>query len=209
MADEVLKKREAERERQQVAEQSEDEGSPPAPNRRGSISSESVSTISTNASKDSRSPRRRSRSPVAQTRRRSPDVDDNEAREPLETSLGGSSHSTKQARRSHSRDSLSPINEAQKRHYRDRESSGDEERRPRRSRRESPPRHEAKESRRRISYASQSPQPEGRRPPLDQDQRSRHHNRDEVREQRPPRQRSLSPFSRRLAMTQSMNRGNR
>ncbi|QLI70722.1 uncharacterized protein G6M90_00g075390 [Metarhizium brunneum] len=209
VADEVLRKRAAERARQQEAEESDKESLPPSPKRRRSASSESVSTISTGDSRHSRSPRRRSRSPPPQRPRQSPDSVQGGGRRLLEQSLSRSPPPAKQTRRSLSRDSLSPRNERQEQRYRDRKDPENEGVRPRRSRHRSPPRHHARESRRRISYASNSPEPQERQPPRGQDHGSRHNDRGRGKDAEPPRQRSLSPFSRRLAMTQSMNRGER
>ncbi|OWT42696.1 zinc knuckle domain-containing protein [Pochonia chlamydosporia 170] len=211
VADEVLQKREAERAKQEARDDSENESLPPSPKRRRSASSASVSTISTDASRRSRSPARDSRSPPPQRRRRSPDIDEEQGRQSVERSLSRSPPPVKRAGRSESRDSHSPRHAPQERRYRDREDVGDAESRPRRSRPNSPPRHDAQEQRRRVSYASQSPEPDERRPPRGYDHRARdrRNNHERRRDTGRPRPRSLSPFSRRLAMTQSMNRGGR
>ncbi|PON23502.1 hypothetical protein TGAM01_v207736 [Trichoderma gamsii] len=74
VADQELAKLEAERERKRELEDREDELLDAGSRRRRSVSSHSVSTISTDASRDSRSPppRRRTRSPAAKRRDHSP-----------------------------------------------------------------------------------------------------------------------------------------
>lgn len=210
IADSILAKKEAERTRQREREEREEQDLVPSPKRRRSVSPDSVSTISTAASRRSRSPAR-SLSPPPQTRsRRSPSYDDARRTASPERSLSRSPLHMRHSRRSLSRDSLSPREDSRDRRYRDRDEP-DYGNRSQRSRRNSFPRREAPEARQHIAYDSRSS--EARRRGSNRGGRggrSRDHieNRGNS-DSGGPRQRSLSPFSRRLAMTQSMNRGGR
>ncbi|EGR47852.1 uncharacterized protein TRIREDRAFT_108635 [Trichoderma reesei QM6a] len=156
VADEELAKLEAERERKRKLEEREDELSDAGSRRQRSVSSHSVSTISTGASRDSRSPspRRRTRSPTPPKRR---------------------GYSPERRDRGDSR-SRSPQQDG--RPYRSR----DDHNAPRGGHRGG-------------RYGGQ-----GRAPPSETPREAH---------KEAPRERSLSPFSKRLALTQSMNMGGR
>ncbi|KAG5979496.1 hypothetical protein E4U55_005102 [Claviceps digitariae] len=261
VADEILAKQEAERTRLRELEERDDYLVAPSPKRRRSVSFDSVSTISSAASRHSRSPRpspapksrsrrrspsyddvqrdvsprrsisrspspalrrrrspsrvslspRRSLSPEAAMRRRSPSYDDIQREVSPQRSITRSPSPAVRRRRLPSRDSLSPRDDSRERRYRDR----DQDRRvsrPQRGRRGSFTRRDESETRRRDSYGSHSPvEPlsrgsnRGGRGGREQNNRNSRGNQDVEA----PRQRSLSPFSRRLAMTQAMNRGGR
>ncbi|KAK2612355.1 hypothetical protein QQS21_001619 [Conoideocrella luteorostrata] len=210
VADAILAKQEAERAKQRELDERDEENLPPSPKRRRSSSIDSVSTISTNDSRRSRSSRRRSRSPPPQRKhRRSPSFDEVERRPSSDRSLSRSPPPVRKRRRSPSRESLSPRPESRDEHYRDRNHS-DEGTKPRRQHRDSFAHQDATEPRRRVPYATQSPEPQDRGLRRGgHNHRSGSRNDRRMQDSRPPRQRSLSPFSRRLAMTQSMNRGGR
>ena len=180
MADEELAKKEAEREREREREEGEDQREEESPPRRRSVSSESVSSISTSRSRRSHSGGDRSMTPPRKDVRR--ESHDSAAQAPK-----GGDNSPPRSRSPPNEDSItrSPYRgrrQDDRPKRRDRSRSGD----IRRSR--SPKLH-----------------------PRDQRHgRARGHRDDGERPARrqggPPRQRSLSPFSRRLAMTQSMNK---
>lgn len=207
-----MAKQEAERARQREREEQEAADLSPPPKRRRSTSPDSVSTTSTNASRRSLLSARGSRSPSPQRRNLDQRDDRFSRRSSPDRSLSRSPPSARQARRYPPRNSLSPKRErdTRQRHYREREHS-DDVRSPRRARRDSlsPPR-DVMETRRNVPRESRSPEfsrrQEGRNnlaPTEKFDDRRK------TQDHEPPRQRSLSPFSRRLAMTQSMNRGDR
>ncbi|KAL7824001.1 zinc knuckle domain-containing protein [Trichoderma gracile] len=227
VADEELAKLEAERERKRKLGERDDELSDAGSRRRRSVSSHSVSTISTGASRDSRSPspRRRTRSPTPPKRRGySPDS-------ASDRSYSRSPSPPRRERRSVSRDSPSPSREGSQRgeRRRHRESSygrRDDASPPRRryQRDEEPERRHGRRQNRGDSR-SRSPQQDGR-PYRSRDDynapRGGHRGgryggqgrappRETAREapKEAPRERSLSPFSKRLALTQSMNMGGR
>ncbi|KAG6068869.1 hypothetical protein E4U32_007248 [Claviceps aff. humidiphila group G2b] len=274
LADEILAKQEAQRTRLQELEGGDESDVAPSPNRRRSVSSESVSTVSTALSRRSRSPRssrplaapksqprrrspsydhvqrdvsprrsisrslsppvrrrrspsrdslspRRSLSPEPGKRRRSPSYDDVGRNVSPRRGISRSLSPAVRRSRMRSRDSLSPRGDSRERHYRnraeDRRGSGSVgQRRGSFSRRDEP------DTRRRVADGSQSPGPQsrgyrggrggrggrgsrgGRGGSPQNDRGGRGDPGPEA-----PRQRSLSPFSRRLALTQSMNRGGR
>ncbi|TFB04235.1 hypothetical protein CCMA1212_003828 [Trichoderma ghanense] len=226
VADEELARLEAERERKRKLEEREDELSDVGSRRRRSVSSHSVSTISTDASRDSRSPspRRRTRSPTPKRRGYSPES-------ASDRSYSRSPSPPRRERRSESRDSPSPSREGSQRSERRRE------RQPSYGRRDdvSPPRQRwqrdegpgRRHGRRqdRGDSRSRSPQQDERtyrrrddyNPPRGGRRGGRHEGqarappREALREapKEAPRERSLSPFSKRLALTQSLNMGGR
>ncbi|KAG6096798.1 hypothetical protein E4U30_001226 [Claviceps sp. LM220 group G6] len=113
LADEILAKQEAQRTRLQELEGGDESDVAPSPNRRRSVSSESVSTVSTALSRRSRSPRspRSSRplaAPKSQPRRRSPSYDHVQRDVSPRRSISRSLSPPMRRRRSLSRDSLSP-----------------------------------------------------------------------------------------------------
>jgi len=217
VADEELAKREAERARKREREMDEEADlRSPTPSRRGrSPSYDSVSSISTRS--PSPAPRRsRSRSVSPQPRekrrvRRSPS--------PRGSPIRGRSYDTGR------RYSRSP-SRSQEREYPSRDSRAPRSPLPRRSL--SPQRDYGSPEqydRRRVSYTRRTYSRSRSRSPVNLDDTARKHRargyRD--REERgprgnsppprppqrpsPPRERSLSPFSRRLALTQAMNKG--
>ncbi|KAH6698617.1 zinc knuckle-domain-containing protein [Verticillium dahliae] len=222
IADAELAKREAERERQRALEARDADSGDEQPRRRNrSASIDSVSAISTDRSA-SPPPRRRSPSPVASRRRhRSRDATLDHRRSPSPGSDNGqhAPHRQKPAqrsrsqsearsqspprhrRRSFSRDSRSPP-ARQDRRYRERDSdrptTSERTRRDRRSPSNSPPRvHQGDRRRSPVPRSSWNTrmdaidaQPKQQRVP-----------------QGAPRERSLSPFSQRLALTKAMNDG--
>ncbi|KAL6805425.1 zinc knuckle domain-containing protein [Trichoderma sp. SZMC 28012] len=221
VADEELAKIETERERKRELEEREDELLDAGSRRRRSVSSHSVSTISTDASRDSRSPppRRRTRSPTPDRRGHSPDL-------ASDRSYSRSPSPPRRERRSVSRDSPSPSREDLPR--------GDRGRRgqPSHGREDdvSPPRQRQRDQEpgrrhgRRRSWSdsrSRSPQQDDRpyrRRDEDAPQRGgrrggrgggRGGGQGRAPPREAPRERSLSPFSKRLALTQSMNMGGR
>lgn len=212
-----------------------------APKRQRSVSSDSVSTISTNASTDSRRqsmsrsppPRRRHLSPGEESDR---DVrsggrrDDSRSISPLRhrRSVSGDSRSPPpRRRRSVSRDSMSPPREPQAQSYRSRVASPPSDydgRIPRRRRRYSSVSRTSRDSRPHRRDLSRSPDANRR----GFDERGRDtapSGRGEGRlgggpgpsdrfrgpppAQDAPRERSLSPFSKRLALTKAMKSGGR
>ncbi|KAG5966975.1 hypothetical protein E4U58_002348 [Claviceps cyperi] len=278
LADEILAKQEAQRTRLQELEGRDESDVAPSPNRRRSVSCESVSTVSTVLSRRSRRsrrsrssrplaapkspPRRRSPSydhvqrdvsprrsisrslsppvrrrrspsrdslsprrllsPKSGKRRRSPSYDDVGRNISLRRSISRSLSPAVRRSRMRSRDSLSPRGDSRERHHRnraeDRRGSGSAgQRRGSFSRRDEPG------TGRRVADGSQSPGPQSRgyrggrgggrggrgsrgaRGGSPQNDRGCRGDPDPEA----PRQRSLSPFSRRLALTQSMNRGGR
>ncbi|KAL7896522.1 zinc knuckle domain-containing protein [Trichoderma sp. SZMC 28014] len=226
VADEELAKLEAERERKREREDREDELLDTGSRRQRSISSQSVSTISTDASRDSRSPppKRRTRSPVTKRRDHNPKSASNRsysADSASDRSYSRSPSPPRRQRRSASRDSRSPSREGTPESDRNRYGQ------PSHARRDdaSPPRQRYDQgpgSRRGIRRGgsdsrSRSPQrddqPYRRR---DDDNRPRggrrgggYQGQGRMPPRDAPRERSLSPFSKRLALTQSMNMGGR
>lgn len=212
MADEVLAKRETERARKRELEDDAEEAPVPevSPRRRRSYSSDSVSTISTRSpspARDRPTRRRDSRSPQVATPRESRDVS------PVPVTGRGASFES----RGQYSDQRS---ESPDRGYSSRDSPDSRSSPPRRVRRDSySDRGHRKQVQARREYSrSQSPA----RPPARRDagagqyrDRDDHSRRDErtapqrpqPRRPSPPRERSLSPFSKRLALTQAMNSG--
>lgn len=225
VADGEIAKQEAERARKRELEERDEELIRSAPKRQRSVSSDSVSTISTDASADSQ---RRSLSRSPQPRRRrslSPSHESDQDERGGRVDDSRSPSPPRRRRRSMSRDSRSPPREPREKSYRSRDLS--------------PPRdyHDARaqQHRRRFSSgsrASRDSRPLHRGPSRSPDANRRdfeergryaprggrgesHHagpREDRLREpptEAPPRERSLSPFSKRLALTQSMNSGGR
>ncbi|KAI9167639.1 hypothetical protein HJFPF1_03772 [Paramyrothecium foliicola] len=209
VADQELAKREAERARKREVEKREDELVESDAKRRRSLSSDSVSTISTNASDVSRSPRRKPQSPPRQ-RIASRSFDSEEERHPRneDRDLSHEPSPVRRRYRSPSRDSHSPPPD-QRRVYRAR----DDDRVETRARdsgsvdsghslRAASPNHSPA---RRADYRARPPPQEGKyrdRGP----QRGRRHDVEEGRRSAQrndvdSRDRSLSPFSKRLALT--------
>ena len=214
VADEELAKKEAERAKQRaLAGDSDPEGGPSR--RRRSASFDSVSTVSTRRSSASPAPRRQSPSPPPRERQAQASFD--QPRRPDSRSMSPEdnyerSHSPHARRspppptrreRSVSRDSLSPPRHRERR-YRERsiERGG-----------RLPPRSPG------LAADDPDPRPRSRSPGRSGGVRYDGHRggrRDGGRRgdgppkrQEPPRERSLSPFSKRQALTQSMNRGGR
>ncbi|KPM36648.1 hypothetical protein AK830_g9904 [Neonectria ditissima] len=232
VADEQLAKAESERARKREREEREDELiNESSSKRQRSVSSHSVSTISTGASRSPSPPRRRTRTPILQQREQSPRSETKQGvrdgRRDYSSSRSRSrSHSSQPQqgrRRSLSRDSRSPDPGDREKLYRFRDAAlGNPERDdapPRRSRRESLGSRDSFDSRRHRVRESRSPEP-----PARQSHRLEQHNSRRGRGGGPrgrsdgnapasrgppleerPRERSLSPFSRRLAITQAQN----
>lgn len=235
MADEELARLEAERARERERERRDDELIEPNAKRRGSVSSHSVSTISTGASR-SRSPGKdrarppaqspRSRSPYSEGSQRGRRVDSRSRSRSRSPSLKRSQSPRVEARqrRSHSGRSPSPENFDLRDQYRSRDPLPSVKRSaPAKHPRENPSEPRSPHSlRRRRSGSPRSPQSRGRLDERPDRSRTRHD-----RERLPPhgrfddrrhghggsgpgnqaRERSLSPFSQRLAMTQAMKGG--
>ncbi|KAL7945648.1 zinc knuckle domain-containing protein [Trichoderma barbatum] len=218
IADEELAKLEAERERKRELEERDDELLDAGSRRRRSVSSHSVSTISTDASRGSRSPspRRRTRSPTPERRAHSPES-------ASDRSYSRSPSPPRRERRSVSRDSPSPSREnPQQRGDRSRQGQpsdgrGDDASPPRERQRDQGP---GRRHGRRRSWSDSRSRPPQRdeRPYRRRDDNGfqrggRRGGRNEGQARAPPREapreRSLSPFSKRLALTQSMNTGGR
>jgi hypothetical protein len=225
---------EAERARKRELDERDDDLIESQTKRRRSVSSDSgsVSTISTSASRASASPRNDAEAGYSRRRRDSKD-DPYDDRQPARDSYSRSPSPPRRNQRSLSRDSLSPAPQYRETSYRSRSPNDN---RPRSSRANDEPAYgrgdqrpdeEPPRTRRyRDESRSRSPEPRygrggygrrgrggrgGRAPGHDPRERSR-----EPRQQPPrphadrqPRERSLSPFSRRLALTQSMNEGSR
>lgn len=211
VADEILAKQEAERTRQRELEERDESDLAPSPKRPRSVSSESVSTTTTAASRRSRSARRSPSPQLPMRRRRSPSYDDVPREASPRRSISRSPSPAGRRRRSPSRDSLSPRDDSGERRYRHREQPGHDSR-SQRGRRGSLSRPDETDNRRRVSYGSQSPEPQSRgsnRGGRGGRWRTYSGSRGNEVDRAAPRERSLSPFSRRLAMTQSMNRGGR
>ncbi|KAF5670349.1 hypothetical protein FDENT_11295 [Fusarium denticulatum] len=235
VADEELAKLEAERAREREREQRDDELIEPNVKRRGSVSSHSVSTISTGASR-SRSPGKdRARPPAQSPRSRSPYSEDSQRGRRDDSRSRSRSHSPSLNRsrsphveaghrRSDSGRSPSPEDFDRRDQYRSRDPlpavKGSA---PARHPREDPSESRSPHSlRRRRSRSPRSPQSRGRLDERPDRSRTRHD-----RERLPPRgrfddrrhghggsgpgnqarERSLSPFSQRSAMTQAMKGG--
>ncbi|KAJ6004152.1 hypothetical protein N7522_005797 [Penicillium canescens] len=215
VADELLAKREQERGRKRDLEDTTDRDSQ-SPKRARSVSSHSmssISTISTNRSysasprrsrRDAHDGRRDSTSPPPTKSRKRRYSDSSEGR-------AGSVHSSEQRPRSISRERTEDRNTRRRR----RESSPEE-----RGRHRAAERHSSRRDRRsksadkaRVPKEKRSPTPDGARDryyrdrasPPRQSQPPRQDTR--MRSDQPPRERSLSPFSKRLALTQAMNHG--
>ncbi|KAF5574162.1 hypothetical protein FPCIR_13710 [Fusarium pseudocircinatum] len=235
VADEELAKLEAERAREREREQRDDELIEPNVKRRGSVSSHSVSTISTGASR-SRSPGKdRARHPAQSPRSRSPYSEDSQRGRRDDSRSRSRSHSLSlnrsrsprveaRHRRSDSGRSPSPEDFDRRDQYRSRDPlTSVKGSAPARHLRENPS--ESRNPhvlRRQRSGSPRSPQLRGRLDEKPDRSRTRH-----GRERLPPRgrfddrrhghggpgpgnqarERSLSPFSQRLAMTQAMKGG--
>ncbi|KAJ3462990.1 hypothetical protein MRS44_007776 [Fusarium solani] len=236
VADEQLAKAEAERARKREREERDDELIESAAKRPRSVSSHSVSTISTGASRSPSPARERTRSPPPARRSRIPYSDedaglrggrrdDSRSRSrSLSRSRSRSPRVEYQHRRSVSRDSRSPEDDRRDR-YRSREPipPREDNGHSRRQRRYSSESRGSYESRHQHPRESRSPEHRGRRferpdrrdtrPGRERHPRGGHNGRGHGRRGPPPneqpRERSLSPFSRRLAMTQAMNMGGR
>ncbi|KAL6907047.1 zinc knuckle domain-containing protein [Trichoderma evansii] len=228
VADEELAKLEAERERKRELEDREDELLDASSRRQRSVSSHSVSTISTNASRDSRSrsplPRRRSRSPAAKRRDHSPKSASNRsysADSASDRSYSRSPSPPRRQRRSVSRDSRSPSRENTQGSDRNRHGQPSHARRddvsPPRQRYDQGPGRRHGKRRDDSNSRSRSPQRDDRpyrrrdddNQPRDGRRGGRQQGQGRVPPRDAPRERSLSPFSKRLALTQSMNMGGR
>jgi hypothetical protein len=199
VADEELAKKEAERAKLRARdESSDDEGAPPK--RQRSASFDSVSTVSTRHSRSPSPPRRRrSPSPLPPPRHDSPgpsrrrdgpslSPESDYSRSPVRRHSPADAPPRRQ--RSLSRDSYSP---PPRREQRYRERSPDRSVRSGRSLSRSP----VRQGGGRFDDRDGPRHPRGGGRVVDQP----------VRRQEPPRERSLSPFSQRVALTRSMNQG--
>ncbi|KAL2167613.1 hypothetical protein VTG60DRAFT_1049 [Thermothelomyces hinnuleus] len=224
VADEELAKREAERARKRAREAEEDDAlrDSPSPRRRRSPSYDSVSSISTRS--PSPAPKR-SRTPDRRERRRyspSPSPQHHRGRQPsYDSDNNGYSRGPSESpepgyRAPASRGSHSPSPR--------RRPSPRRERGGRDSRRHGSP---VSHARRRDPYARRAYSPSRSRSPSRRDEGGDRHGAGRYRDREdrsfqgrrspsplppprqpsPPRERSLSPFSKRLALTQAMNRG--
>ncbi|KAH8699730.1 zinc knuckle-domain-containing protein [Ilyonectria robusta] len=233
VADEQLAKAEAERARKREREEREDELMESSSKRQRSVSSHSVSTISTGVSRSPSPPRRKAKSPPPQQRGRSPHSEakggsrDGRRDYSSSRSRSRSPRPQERRRRSVSRDSRSPDIDDRERSYRARDAalrySERDDAPPRRSRRESMGSRDSFDSRRQRARESTSPEPKARQPRRpeqhnprrgrDGGPRGRNDGNAPASRGPPPeeraRERSLSPFSRRLALTQSLNTGGR
>ncbi|KAF5703578.1 hypothetical protein FMUND_12941 [Fusarium mundagurra] len=233
VADEELAKLEAERAREREREQRDDGLLEPNVKRHGSVSSHSVSTISTGASRSPSPVKDRARPPAQSPRSRSPYSEDSQRGRRDDSRSRSRSHSLNRSRsprvearhrRFGSGRSPSPEDFNRRGQYRSRDPlpsvKGSA---PARHPRENPSESRSPHSlRRRRSGSPRSPQSSGTRDERPDRSRTRHD-----RERLPPRgrfddrrhgqggsgpgnqarERSLSPFSQRLAMTQAMNGG--
>lgn len=200
VADEELAKREAERARKREAEEREDRALRSDTRHRRSPSTDSVSTISTAASADSRRKEEHARNRSADTSSRSRHLEDRRSRSP-------------QSSRSPGRDSLSPPPENSKRSYRDRDTraprDSESDQRSKRRRysedsksshgldRHSEPRHFSRDHRDPGERHIRSAQNPGTRSRGGFNDRGGRRHENDVGE---GRERSLSPFSKRKAM---------
>ncbi|WZH43568.1 zinc knuckle-domain-containing protein [Fusarium acuminatum] len=225
VADEELSKAENERARKREREERDDELIESTAKRHRSVSSHSVSTISTGASRSPSPGKGRAKSPLHAQRGRSPSSDNSRAggrddsRSQSRSVSSNRSRSPRvetRRRRSLSGDSRSPVDDGRRDQYRARDplppSNGDETL--------GQPKGPSSEFRdpdgpQRQRYAdSRSPEPRGRR---DRQARERPqgnfnhqtHGRGGPPPEDQPRERSLSPFSQRLAMTKAMKQGGR
>ncbi|KXH39872.1 hypothetical protein CSIM01_06589 [Colletotrichum simmondsii] len=231
IADEELAKKEAERARKRELDERDDELIRQTESkRRRSESVDSVSTISTNRSV-SPPPRRRSPSPASAPRRQrsfSPDSDDGRSVSRRSAASRRTQSPPRRRQRSLSRDSRSPVG-TQEQNYRQRDA---DHARPtaRGHARYSPDSRDSSTSGRGMDAVgsrrslSRSPDRRGARPQSGPSRRAGRNDgyRDEPQptlgrggenqrqgggsERQPERERSLSPFSKRLALTQSLNR---
>ncbi|KAK3684868.1 zinc knuckle-domain-containing protein [Podospora appendiculata] len=218
VADEELAKKEAERARKRDLEAEEEPTSKDSPSKRRrslSYDDDSVSSLSTRS--PSPPPRRTSRSP-RQSRPRVRDSPDPSPRPRTDRHHSVDSNDE----RDYSSRSVSPENGYSGRPAAERRSpSPRRERAPARAPRDTlPDRDDRRDSQARRGYSrSRSPARSPARPPLGHDKARGYRARDDhsqptegrpQQQQRnpapPPRERSLSPFSRRLALTQTMNR---
>ncbi|KAF5553021.1 hypothetical protein FPHYL_8840 [Fusarium phyllophilum] len=235
VADEELVKLEAERARGREREQRDDGLIEPNVKRHGSVSSHSVSTISTGASRSPSPGKDRARSPAQSPRSRSPYSDDSQPGRRDDSRSRSRSHSPSlnrsrsprveaRHRRSDFGRSPSPEDFDRRDQYRSRDPLPSVKgsalaRHPREHTSKSRSPHSL---RRRRSRSPRSPQPRGKHDERPDRSRTRHD-----RERLPPggrfddrrhghggsgpgnqaRERSLSPFSQRLAMTQAMKGG--
>ncbi|KAK3309050.1 uncharacterized protein B0T15DRAFT_526025 [Chaetomium strumarium] len=213
IADEELAKREAERARKRQREADEEAASSdsPPPRRNRSPSYDSVSSISTTRS-PSPAPRRSASPPRRERRRhsRSPSPRGSHGRR-YSRDLSTSPDRGYQGRSSHPLRSASPRRSPSPPRRYERSSHG-------------PRRHDSPEADVRVRDSSvrrarsRSRSPVRREDREDRRGEGRYRDRDEhgygsppppPRQPSPPRERSLSPFSKRLALTQAMNRGGR
>lgn len=235
VADEELAKLEASRAREREREQRDDGLIEPNAKPHGSVSSRSVSTISTGASRSPSLGKNRARSPAQSPRSRSPYSDDSQRGRRDNSRSRSRSHSPSlnrsrsprveaRHRRSDSGRSPSPGDFDHRDQYRSRDPlpSVKGSAPPRHPREYLPKSRSPHSFRHRRSGSPRSPQPRGRRDQRPDRSRTRHD-----RERLPPRgrfddrrqghggpdpgdharERSLSPFSQRLAMTQAMKGG--
>ncbi|KAH7149486.1 zinc knuckle-domain-containing protein [Dactylonectria estremocensis] len=230
IANEQLAKAEAERARKREREERDDELIESSSKRQRSVSSHSVSTISTGASRSPSPPRRNARSPSPQRRDESPRSETNvglrERRRDHSRSRSRSLERQPPQKRPMSRDSRSSDPDNQERSYRARDAAPryperDDAPPPRNSRKDSLGSKGSFDSRNQHARESRSPEPRARQnrwpeqhnsgSGRDQGPRGRDYgnappSRGPPREER-ARERSLSPFSQRLALTKSLNYG--
>lgn len=186
-----------------------------SPKRQRSASVDSVSTVSTRSSRRSESPGRRPRSPTPEFRKRSPEpkgLNDERPRARSYSSSGSYSRSPSPPPRRRepqlARDSRLPTPENTGRPYRARDDDP-----PRRTRREPVESRDSAGPPPRRQHYSRSPEPElrrgGERSRRDHPPSTGHRAGDRTHPPEPPRERSLSPFSKRLALTRGIQGGGR
>ncbi|GLI73500.1 hypothetical protein PoHVEF18_001718 [Penicillium ochrochloron] len=226
VADEILAKREAERGRKRDHDKEDEDRYGQSPKRARSLSSDSadsVSTISTNRSA-SASPKRHSRHSSRVNGRRSsasPPPGETRKRRYSDASDGSSAKSYSSGDRQRSRSRSREWTEDRNIRRRRRESSPEERGRNRDSKK-----HESRKTDRRSQSADKSRIAKARRSmtpdatydhsekrsyrdrePLQEPSQSGRSRQDPRARGGPPRERSMSPYSKRLALTQSMNLG--
>ncbi|KAG5666002.1 hypothetical protein KAF25_010127 [Fusarium avenaceum] len=225
VADEELSKAENERARKREREERDDELIESTAKRHRSVSSHSVSTISTGASRSPSPGKGRAKSPLRVQRGRSPYSDNSRAggrddsrsqSRSVSPNRSRSSRVETRRRRSLPGDSRSPEDDGRRGQFRARDplppSDGGEtlgqskghssefQDGPQRQRHADPRSPEPRE--RRDRQARERPPPQGRF-------NDQAHGRGGPPPERRPRERSLSPFSQRLAMTKAMKQGGR
>ncbi|ODA80294.1 hypothetical protein RJ55_03252 [Drechmeria coniospora] len=218
VADEELAKREAERAKQRGQDQDEGEDEVPraTSKRPRSLSANSISTISTDNSGDRMRNRNRSRSAEPRKRKRSPGSPNAEGGRRGNGSRNSHSRSPSPPQRrgrARSRDSHSPVPERTERLYRSRDHRVRNRDAPPELKGNSAMTRDGREPPARRPYYSRSPErgsrrqerKENRLAPAAGEDRERHGGRSGVMQaDQRSRERSLSPFSKRLALTREL-----